>query len=377
LLVGFALFAGGVVPRPAPVAGDIAFAHATYDPMHRVRPGDLAFFTVSSDGGSPTRLTGVPEEVPWPVSGLVGPAVRWSPDGSRIAFRLFHDEAGIWLMDRDGSNLHRLVELPLDQEPDLPFLDAVDWSPDGTRIAYTYPYDDVRSPLYVVDVEDGKVTNLTGLDPDRGVTRALAWSPDGSRLAFARTGTEQAHLDGGYDSLFVIDADGTGEVRLTSDGRVGNIRGLTWAPDGERIAFIWHSLQRLTLQVVDADGSAIRDLSRWSADGCCFWQSTDLRPMAWSPNGDRIAIVPQRGFAQQEGEPETIVLVRADGSGQNELAKGSYFDMSPDGSRFVVAEARLDEDPGPYAMYVMNIDGTDKRWVAEGEFPAWAPVPRE
>jgi hypothetical protein len=71
------------------------------------------------------------------------------------------------------------------------------------------------------------------------------------------------------------------------------------------------------------------------------------------------------------------MLVRADGSGERELAKGSYFDMSPDGSRFVVAEARLDEDPGPYGMYVIDIDGTEKYWIADGEFPVWAPIPRE
>ena len=61
----------------------------------------------------------------------------------------------------------------------------------------------------------------------------------------------------------------------------------------------------------------------------------------------------------------------------SKLTDGSFFDVSPDGSRFVVAEARLDEDPGPYSIYVMNVDGTDRRWVADGEFPAWAPLPRD
>ena len=257
--------------------------------------------------------------------------------------------------------------------------------PDGSRIAYTYPYDSLRSPIYVVDVEDGRVTNLTGADPtgadpSQGATRALAWSPDGSRIAFARTSGAGGH-SGASDGLFVMNADGTGEVGLTG-GLQGTVRGLTWAPNGGRIAFIWQSYPSdgpvTTLEVIGADGRGLRDLKQLLVGGgCCFFESTDLRPLEWSPDGDRIALVFSKGLDQEAGELETILLVRADGSGESELAKGSYFDLSPDGSRLVVAETRLDEDPGPYSIYVMNLDGTGKRWLTDGEFPAWAPVPRE
>jgi dipeptidyl aminopeptidase/acylaminoacyl peptidase len=360
-----------IVSRP--VTGEIAYAHAVYDPTGTESPRDLALFTVSTEDPSPrrpTRLADVPEAIPWPVSGLVGPVVRWSPDGSRIAFRLFNDEAGIWLMDRDGSDLHRLVDLPLDQGPRTPFLEAIDWSPDGTRIAYTYPYDGPRSPLYVVDVEDGAVTNLTGDDPSRGATRALAWSPDGSRIAFARTESDRR------DGLFVMDADGTGEIHLTDPQLLGHIRGLAWSPDGSRIAFIWQSLDEpsTTLKVVDDDGSEVRDISSWSAGGCCFPEATDLRPLAWSPDGARIVTVEEPGPDQPEGQAETIVLVHPDGSGESVLTEGSFFDLSPDGSRIVVAEARLDTDPGPYSIRVMNLDGTGVEWLADGEFPVWSPA---
>jgi Tol biopolymer transport system component len=390
-LAGFALLAGGDVPRPAPVTGRIVFAHAVYDPTRRERPRDLAFFSVSSDGGSPTRLVDVPESVPSPArrslagcvrpcpSGLVGPAARWSPDASRIAFRLFNEEAGIWLMNRDGSDLHRLVDLPLDHGPRTPFLEAIDWAPDGTRIAYTYPYDGPHSPIYVVDVEDGGVTNLTGPDPARGATRVLAWSPDGTRIAFARTEGAGGH-SGSRDGLFVMNADGTGEVRL-DDAAGGTVRGLTWAPDGKRIAFIRVSYEAgpiTTLMVIDANGQGLREIKQlWQGGGCCFFESTDLRPLAWLPGTDQIAIVFDIGLDQPEGELETIWLLAADGSGMRELTEGSFFDLSPDGSRLVVAEARLDQDPGPYSIYVMNVDGTDKRWVVDGEFPAWAPLPRQ
>ena len=127
--------------------------------------------------------------------------------------------------------------------------------------------------------------------------------------------------------------------------------------------------------VIEANGQGLRDIKQLHVGGgCCFFESTDLRPLEWSPDGDRIALVFSKGLDQGEGELETIMLVPADGSGASEVTKGSYFDLSPDGSRMVVAEARLDEDPGSYSIYVVNIDGTSKRWLAEGEFPAWSPI---
>jgi hypothetical protein len=28
---------------------------------------------------------------------------------------------------------------------------------------------------------------------------------------------------------------------------------------------------------------------------------------------------------------------------------------------------------GTYAIHVINADGSDRRWLADGEYPAWAP----
>jgi hypothetical protein len=77
---------------------------------------------------------------------------------------------------------------------------------------------------------------------------------------------------------------------------------------------------------------------------------------------------------------DAVTLVNADGSGERELTEGSYFDWSPDGSQLVVSDAGgpliLSSDWPPartYAIHVINADGSDGRWLADGEYPAWAP----
>jgi Tol biopolymer transport system component len=214
---------------------------------------------------------------------LVGPAVRWSPDGTRVAFRLFNDAPGIYLMDRDGSDLRRLVDLPRDRGSGMAFSAALDWSPDGTRIAYTYPYRSVAAPLYVVDTDDGEVTDLTGDDPARWVTRTVAWSPDGSRIAFVRTDREGLPR---ASRLFVMDADGTGARELpTGPEPYPQVYAVAWSPDGSQIAFVQGmgsatqpAPERGALRVVDADGSGLRTLAGpWRNGGCCL---AECRPSA-------------------------------------------------------------------------------------------------
>lgn len=114
-------------------------------------------------------------------------APAWSPDGATIAFTRDPLAPSLWLMDADGTNLHRL------------------------RTPSRYAYCDQSS------------------QPD--------WSPDGHWIAFIRIcGVFEPSLRT-WSNIFVVRPDGTGLRPLTNAGlrRKFSNDSPAWSPDGKRI----------------------------------------------------------------------------------------------------------------------------------------------
>ena len=113
---------------------------------------------------------------------------------------------------------------------DMESVSGTNISPDGRQIVFAREWvdqmkDQSRTNLWVVDVDSGRVRELT-----RGSWRDTApvWAPDSKRIAFLsdRDGTNQVHV------LYVD----TGEVaQLTHLQRAAG--SLRWSPDGKRLAF--------------------------------------------------------------------------------------------------------------------------------------------
>jgi Tol biopolymer transport system component len=117
----------------------------------------------------------------------------FSPDGRQIAFIKIPDTqtpftvGELWIMNGDGSNARKLVVA------DAGHGYAANWSPDGQRIAFVVrentqderadrSSDALISNVYVVEVESGKLTQVTNIENGRAETPI--WSPDGNTLAF-------------------------------------------------------------------------------------------------------------------------------------------------------------------------------------------------
>lgn len=241
-----------------------------------------------------------------------GYEVAASPDGLRIAFTCSGDGPGICVASRDGANVVRLT-------PDANNEDQPAWSPDGTRIAFRRwspggPPGPVNPPsIWVMNADGTGQVQLTeaqyGTAPVGATSQnGPTWSPrqpDGShRIAYSQQSLVDGYLVGHIRSMR---ADGTDVRQLTASG--GQLdEAPTWSPDGQAIVF------------VRTGGAAGGDLWRVPADG------SDERPLlatelagaqhapVWSPDGRLIAFTSKHEPGTDGGYQEQIYTVRADGS---------------------------------------------------------------
>jgi Tol biopolymer transport system component len=179
-------------------------------------------------------------------------------------------------------------------------------------------------------------TGMVQLTNDSCNAWSPAWSADGTRIAF------MSCRDGGFTySVYVMDADGANQVRLTSNNDEGNP---TWSPDGTRVAFDRHVGDPAIWDIYAVD--VVTGLeTRLSDLGA---QTTNP---SWSPDGSRIA------FTSTSGGPSGIFLMDADGSNPVRLTDQSdgFPKWSADGGRIFFARSQT--------IYVMDADGSHQRVV--------------
>jgi Tol biopolymer transport system component len=154
------------------------------------------------------------------------------------------------------------------------------------------------------------------------------------KIAFA------SDRDGNLE-IYLMDADGGGQIRLTEDA--GEDYSPSWSPDGKRLAFVSTRDGNAEIYLMNIDGTGQTRLTNNSA--------SDLHP-AWAPDGAHIAFVTNR-----DGNDE-IYLMNVDGSNQTNLTKNraddSSFAYSPDGDSIVFASTREDNQ---FDLFVMNAAG--------------------
>ena len=219
-------------------------------------------------------------------------------------------------------------------------------------------------------------TGQTGLNRFMGTDMDPAWSADGTRIAFTRL----------HSGIYVMNADGTGVVRLTDSGLCSDSQP-AWSPDGTQIAF--HSTRPLhpgepcgsQIWVMNADGTDQHRISSDGADG--FPVGTDSEP-SWSPDGARIAFTSLRylnpnGQPSPFGEPNQDVWVM-DSIGGNEFrlttdpAFDGGADWSPGGSTIVYQSTAPGEDSEIFT--VPGSGGAPTVLTANDDYeatPAWSP----
>ena len=220
---------------------------------------------------------------------------------------------------------------------------------------------------------------LLNQGPDALGDSAPSWSADSTKLAFSSDET-------GNQDIYVMNADGTGRVKLTD--REAKDTEPSWSPDGEWIAFLSRTQGKTDIHRVRSDGTGLSTLTKFPAQ-------LYSRPI-WSPDGTKIAFTsnrdadppPQLGptpvpfhddapeFPGAAPRPELYVM-NADGSGQTRLTFNFLFDGNPTWSPDSQRLAFQSREDGDHEIYVVNADGSGLTKLTDNEdadiFPAWSP----
>jgi Tol biopolymer transport system component len=170
-----------------------------------------------------------------------------APDGGKVVYDSTENglESEIFVINVDGTAKRQLTNTPC-------FNAHPAWSPDGTKIAFWSSRDHCGTyDLYLMNADGSAQTRLTSGAPAYS-TGTPSWSPDGRRLAFETT------RDGSSD-VYVLNADGSGVVRLTNDPAYDGQP--AWSGDGTRILFQSNRTGNFDIFSMNSDGSDVRRLT--------------------------------------------------------------------------------------------------------------------
>lgn len=243
----------------------------------------------------------------------------WSPDGMRLAFTTRGGETEpLYEYDLETKTSRQLFAC---EDPCVGY-DEPAYSPDGTKVAfirYVGPFiNDAPSDcaLAIGDVATGEVTQITSnTEPQCDREYFPRWSPDGSQLTYWRelpTGTDTFET-----AVFVINADGTNERRLTDPEMLAD--NPDWSPGGNWIVFSTNTRDESRcckgshLYRIHPDGSGMEQLTHFDP--------ADLRATQprYTPDGQYIV------FTALTPSTRSLWAIPAEGGEPIVLAKGGVY----------------------------------------------------
>jgi hypothetical protein len=192
---------------------------------------------------------------------------RCAPLAAAPADLAFWRNSNLWVLDA-GDTIPRSLGLP-GYTGTYPT-----WAPDGSEIIYTqsvsgWGWDFIRA------TPTGSIVDT--LFVSTASDHAASYSPDGTQIAFMSTRATPY-------SLYLMNADGSNQVRLTDTLWLETDVRIEWRPDGNRILFRAYSLGNTTrrLWTINPDGTGVAEIYPNSGN-------EQGRDPTWSPAGDTVA----------------------------------------------------------------------------------------
>ena len=202
--------------------------------------------TLNINGGVLNRIT---------TNSLMDVYPVWSPDGTQLAFLSWRGkDLDIYVMDADGSNQSKLYDSG-GHDADIDWLGDTITFTSGSQIWLMQ--DDGTAPVRITNPPNAGIwgdVNLPFGDYDP------RFSPDGQKIAFERL-EDDASPNGNYN-MFVVNVDGTGETRLTSNGLTQGI--VSWSHSGAKLVYVVSAIGNegmYDMYMMNHDGSNITNIN--------------------------------------------------------------------------------------------------------------------
>jgi len=378
-------------PLPSPDGRWVVFTRRAWD--EAANKNTTSLWLVSADGSTVRRVTSARQ--------MADTSPAWSPDSRSIAF--ISNRGGssqIWAIALDGGEAAQVSSLPVD-------LDNLRWSPDGSRIAFSaevYPdcgdlactakrdedrssspvkartftklmirhwdtwFDGKRNHIFTLGLKPGAIPAVTGepvdllkgLDVDAptrpfGGTDEFAWSPDGKEIAF--TSNMSANPAWNTDTnVYTVPAGGGAPESLSGENAASDAQPV-YSPDGASIA--WLAMKR---PGYEADRYRIVVYDRRARTGRVLTESWDRSPgsLAWTPDGKAL-IVTATDTARQRVFSVDIAAGSATAIVSDHFNSGATPILAatgPGAGRVVFAQDSL---TSPVEIYSARLDGSDAR----------------
>ena len=315
------------------------------DVHHFFGPGHAAF-SVSQAGVIAYQAAKTPVRLVWldrrgKELGVLGqPAVvdfvRISPSGNRVAANVEDSRFGtsdLWVFEAASGASTRLTSGQIDESAPV-------WTPDGARLVFRV---DDKGPPDIAEMIVGSPGSERSLLILPGVQQSEDISPDGRRLVFLNDAASTADI-----WLASLEGDHQPKPWFRSPFNERNPR---FSPDGRWIAYDSDESGTREVYIALTEGAGEKKRISPSGGRAPRW-SRDGKELFYAAPDDSIVAVPVTSGASLQAGPGAS-LFRLETGIRN-------FDVSPDGSRFLVTTP-LEKSPESPIRVILNWNSALKK----------------
>ncbi|UCC82139.1 MAG: PD40 domain-containing protein [Gemmatimonadota bacterium] len=286
-----------------------------------------------------------------------------SPDGELIAYSWWNDAGGIELrvIGVDGSQPRVLYS-----DESVTWLAPHGWSPDGENILAVFTGEERGREIVLVSAKDGAVRVVKTFDS--GVLRELSFAPDGEFIAY-----DWRPDRGVPGDIFAIDVDGGRETTLVQHPADDVLLG--WAPDGGHLLFASDRTGTMGAWLLPVAGGEANGEPRLIKPD--MWR---VMPLGFTRDGSFFYTVTTSAWDvyMAKLDPETSALVDAPTPATGRFVGGNGGPRwSPDG-RYLAWRSQRGDHPRQGVFMIRSLETGETRELDPGfieisRFPGWSP----